>query len=360
MPSASRDKSRAPQLVRAVNGLRYPFAQPPAGGALQEVAHGVFWLRMPLPFALNHINLWLLDDGDGWVLVDTGLDTKPTRALWEQILSGPLQGRPLTRILVTHMHPDHVGLAGWLTRRFGAEFCMSRTDYLLCRVLAADTGRSAPPEATAFYRAAGFDDSMLQRYVERFGFFGKMIDKMPQSYTRLKEGDELQIGRRLWRVAMGAGHAPEHVCLSCPELDVFLAGDQILPRISSNVSLFPTEPQANPLQDWLDSCARFRDLLSPDCLILPSHNEPFYGAPQRLTALIENHERALSRLLGVLDTPRAAIEPEIFSILFKRPITRDNFFMATGESLAHLACLVQRGLVAQELDARGVRYYQAV
>ena len=360
MSKATQDSQAGPQLVPSAHGLRYPFARPPAAGKLQEVAHGVFWMRMALPFALDHINVWLLEDGDGWVLVDTGLDTKPARALWEEVLRGPLQGRPLTRIVVTHMHPDHVGLAGWLTRRFQAEFCMSRTDYLLCRVLAADTGRSAPPEATAFYRAAGFTESMLQRYVERFGFFGKMIDKMPDSYTRLQQGDELQIGRRLWRVEIGSGHAPEHVCLACPELDVFLAGDQILPRISSNISLFPTEPRANPLQDWLDSCARLRAMLSADCLILPSHNEPFYGAPQRLGALIDNHESALQRLLAVLDTPRTAIAPEIFSVLFKRRITRDNFFMATGESLAHLSCLVHRGLAAREWDARGVCYYQAV
>jgi len=353
-------EAAAPPPMRLVNGLRYPFAKPPPEGRLQEVAHGVFWAQLPLPFVLNHINVWLIEDGDGWTLVDTGLDSKPLRALWETLLRGPLQGRPVTRILVTHMHPDHVGLAGWLTRRFAAEFCMSRTDYLMCRVLAADTGRSAPPEAIRFYRAAGFTDSMLQRYVERFGFFGKMIDRLPDAYTRLKQGDELQIGGRVWRVEVGSGHAPEHVCLACPELDLFLAGDQILPRISSNVSLFPTEPRANPLQDWLDSCARLRGIVSADALVLPSHNEPFYGAPQRLTALIDNHEIALERLLGVLDTPRRAIEPEIFGVLFKRRVTSDNFFMATGESLAHLNCLVHRGLVAQDVDARGVCYYQAV
>ena len=96
--------------------LRFPFQQPPAAGQLSEIAPGILWLRLPLPFRLNHINIFLIDDGDGWAVVDTGIANKVTREIWEALAAGPLARRRLTRLIVTHFHPDHIGLAGWLAR----------------------------------------------------------------------------------------------------------------------------------------------------------------------------------------------------------------------------------------------------
>ncbi|MBE8191826.1 MAG: MBL fold metallo-hydrolase [Alphaproteobacteria bacterium] len=339
------------------HGLRYPFEGIPAAAEAMEVAPDIYWVRMSLPYDLDHINLYLLRDGDGWAVIDSCVDRPDSRKDWSGLLAGVMEGRPINKVIITHLHPDHVGLAGWLVNQFDAEFYMSRTDYLMCRMLAADTGQEAPKEALRFYKAAGFNDDSLARYKKRFGGFGQYIHALPQSYQRLQQDDSLTIGGRTWRVEIGRGHAPEHACLYCEELGVLIAGDQVIPRISSNVSVFPTEPMANPLQDWIDSCARLRDCLPPETLVLPSHNEPFYGLHERLSSLIEKHEKSLVRLLDVCDVPRRATDREVFSCLFKRKIGADNYFMATGEALAHLICLVHRGDVAMSYDEEGVCYY---
>jgi glyoxylase-like metal-dependent hydrolase (beta-lactamase superfamily II) len=351
----SESKEKLPQA----HGITYPFDHLPETGKPVKVAEGIYWVRMVLPYTLDHINLWLLEDGDGWTLVDTCVDMDSSRAHWEDLFSGFMDGKPIKRVIVTHMHPDHVGLAGWLVKRFDASFNMSRTDYLMCRAMANDTGKKAPDEAIRFYRAAGFDEDALNRYRERFGGFGELIHPLPQAYGRLQQDDTLKIGDNIWRVEIGSGHAPEHVCLYCAELGVLISGDQVIPRISSNVSLFPTEPYGNPLQDWLDSCRRLIDRLPSETLVLPAHNEPFYGLHERLQALIDGHENSLSRLREVCREPRRAIDGKIFSALFKRRINRDVFFMATGESLAHLMCLVHRGDVNMTFDNEGVCYFES-
>jgi glyoxylase-like metal-dependent hydrolase (beta-lactamase superfamily II) len=340
------------------HGLRYPFENLPEADAPIEVSPGMFWARMSLPFALDHINVWLLEDGDGYAIIDTCVDMDISRKTWETLFDGFMGGKKVTKVIVTHMHPDHVGLAGWLVKRFDAPFYMSRTDYLMCRTMASDTGKKAPEEGVRFYRAAGFDDYALDRYRERFGGFGEAIHPLPQSYNRLQQGDVLRIGDTDWHIEVGSGHAPEHICLYSPTRKVLISGDQVIPRISSIVSLFPTEPQGNPLQDWIDSCARLKRDLPDDVLVCPSHNEPFYGLHARLQALIDGHEKALERVYEICEEPHKAVDGKIFSTLFKRKITREVFFMATGESLAHLMCLVHRGRLKMDFDENGVCYFQ--
>ena len=344
----------------SAHGLVYAFENVPGVDERVELAPGVYWLRMPFEFGINHINLWLLEDDDGWTVIDTGFDRDSIRRIWEDWIARFLDGKPITRVIGTHMHPDHIGLAGWLVDKYDAEFYMSRTDYLLGRAMAGDTGKKAPEAGVRFYRAAGFDEQALARYRERFGSFGDYIYPLPQSYHRMSQDDHIQIGKYTWRVEVGRGHTPEHVCLYCAELNMLIAGDQILPKISSNVSLFPTEPNANPLQDWIDSCWRLQDVLPEDCLVLPAHNDPFYGAHKRLQSLIDSHENALTRLVDICGEPRRAVDQEVFSILFKRKINGDNFSMATGESLAHLMCLVHRGILSRHVDDSGVAWYQRV
>ncbi|MCG8442251.1 MAG: MBL fold metallo-hydrolase, partial [Caulobacterales bacterium] len=205
--------------------LTYPF-EPPETGRTLEVAEGVLWLRMPLPFTLDHINLYLLDDGPGWTLVDTGLATQASEKVWERVIAEDLGGRAITRIICTHMHPDHVGLAGWLAERFDAPLWMSRLEYVTARMLIADVP-PAPPAAIAFYRAAGWDEAALDAYRERFGMFGSGVRPMPQAFIRVADGDEIAIGEGRWRAVIGCGHSPEHLCLWNEERALFVSGDQV-------------------------------------------------------------------------------------------------------------------------------------
>ncbi|MBL8349057.1 MAG: MBL fold metallo-hydrolase [Burkholderiaceae bacterium] len=350
-------------------GLSYPCGEPPAPGTVSEVAPGVLWLRMPLPFALNHINLWAVADADeqgpGWAIVDTGTKTPEVVAAWRQLIAadGPLaatpQGARITRVFCTHMHPDHVGMAGWLTRKFQIRLWMTRLEYLTCRTLTADTGREAPDDAIRFYQQVGWPEEALDVYRTRFGGFGKYLHALPDSFRRLSDGQTLRIGAHDWRVIVGRGHSPEHACLLCDELGVLISGDQVLPRISSNVSVHPTEPDADPLGDWIESLDQLRRTLGDHLLVLPAHGEPFKGLHARLDRLAQGHQTGLTRLRRSLaESPKRAID--VFGALFARPIggKGDLLGMATGESLAHINYLVARGEAVCETDADGVRRYR--
>ena len=344
--------------ISETTALTYPFSEPPRAGDAQEVAPGVLWLRMALPMAgLNHINVWALADEDGWTLVDTGMQTADTAENWQTAFAGVLERRPIKRVICTHMHPDHVGMSGWLTRQHNCRLWMTRLEYITCRMLVADTGREAPADGVRFYRAAGWDEAALEHYKARFGGFGKAVYRLPDSYRRLVDGEELDIGGRSWRAVVGRGHSPEHLCLYCPQLQVLISGDQVLPRITSNVSVFPTEPDADPLTEWLTSLAAIGERVSDEVLVLPSHNEPFRGLHARLQELIRGHEERLARLQKELATPKRAID--MFSLLFRRRIGADVLSMATGEALAHLNCLITRGLVVREADAAGIGWYRS-
>lgn len=342
---------------RGDRGLRYPFEGPPEIGEVLQVAPGVLWLRLPLPMSLNHINLWALEDGEGWTIVDTGLHYPASIEAWEALLAGPLAGRPVTRVLCTHMHPDHIGMAGWLCRRFDAPLWMTRLEYVTARMLLADTGKPAPEEGARFYRAAGWSEAQIEGYRTRFGMFGMAVSPMPESYRRITAGDDIEIGGETWRAVAGHGHSPEHAALHRQSDGVVISGDQVLPRISSNVSVWPTEPEADPLADWLESLARLKRELPADVLVLPSHGEPFYGLHTRLDALERGHQVALKRLERTLAEPKRAID--VFASLFARPVGDGLLGMATGESLAHLNYLLGQGRASKIRDAEGVDWWTA-
>jgi len=337
--------------------LEYEYDFSPEIGEAIEILPGLKWLRLPLPFLLGHINVWLLKDGNNWAIVDTGIFTSATRDVWENIFSGCLDNAAISKVLVTHMHPDHVGCAGWLCERFDIELFMSRDEYLLCRILVSDTGLPAPHEGRRFYQGAGFAEDDMFRYVEMFGGFGKVVAPLPQSYHRLHPDQPVEIGPHKWQVITGHGHSPEHACLYCAEENVLISGDQILPTISSNVSVFPTEPSANPLAGWFESLHRLKTLLPDDVLVLPAHGKPFRGAKQRLDALIEEHQTGLDKLREVCRQPQRAVD--VFPTLFKSKITNNNLIMATGEAIAHLNYLMYEGELEVNKMENGVRWYQS-
>jgi glyoxylase-like metal-dependent hydrolase (beta-lactamase superfamily II) len=336
--------------------LRYEYDFRPEIGEALDILPGLKWLRLPLPFLLGHINVWLLQDGEGWAIVDTGIFTSATREVWKDVFTQNLENAPITRVLVTHLHPDHSGSAGWLCDRFDIDLHMTRDEYLLGRVLVADTGKPAPEEGRRFYHSAGFTKEQLRRYVEMFGSFGKVVSPIPQSYRRLTEEFPIMIGQNRWQVITGRGHSPEHACLFCPELNVLISGDQILPTISSNVSVWPTEPVANPLQGWFDSLRRLKDVLPDDVLVLPAHGKPFRGVQTRLDELIGEHETGLEELRGLCREPRRAVD--VFPALFKSEINEGNLIMATGEAIAHLNYLWYEGELEVARVENGVRWYR--
>jgi len=338
--------------------IAYEFTERPEAGETMQVAPGITWLRMPLPFALSHINLWLLEDGDGWAAVDTGVCIDESKRVWEKTFAGPMSGRPLNRVIVTHMHPDHVGCAGWLSDQFDAPLWMSREEYLLCRILVSDTGRATPAEGNRFYAAAGFLPEQMDYYDKMFGMFGKYVSPIPESYQRIMDGDRIQVGAYEWDIIIGRGHSPEHACLYCAEINTLISGDQLLPTISSNVSVYPTEPLADPLADWLDSLQILKSRIPDDVLVLPAHGKPFRGAHQRLDALIAEHRDGLDKLAAICDQPKRSVD--VFPALFKSQINANNLIMATGESLAHLNYLLKRDRISVERDNDGVDWYRSL
>jgi glyoxylase-like metal-dependent hydrolase (beta-lactamase superfamily II) len=346
------------QNPETYRGLTYPWSRGanPTPGEPQQIAEGVYWARFAMPISLDHINLWLLEDEDGWTVVDTCLNIPSARETWEQLFSGFMQGKPVKRVICTHLHPDHVGLAGWLTERFDCELWMSREEFLMCRAMTADTGRPAPEVAIRFYKAAGYDEEQLEDYRKKFGNFGRAIAPLPDSFRRLVDRETITIGDRYWQVIIGSGHSPEHATLYCPALKLLISGDQVLPRITPNVSVFPTEPHGDPLKEWLGSSARLREMLPDDLLVLPAHEAPFYGLHVRMNQLIGGHKRDLGKLWDYLAEPRRAVD--CFPALFKREIGGGSMGLATGETLAHLNCLLGRRSITFTTDSEGVKWYE--
>ena len=325
----------------SVEPLRFPVAAPPAPGETLPIAPGVLWLRMPLPFALDHINLWLIEDGPGWTAVDTGYAMPQSRALWERIFVEGLDGRPVTRIIVTHFHPDHIGLAGWLAERWQAPLLITEKEWLYARVMSRESDDFAPSRRE-FARRAGLDEASSERFGEHGKGYRRGVPSVPPAFRRLADGMSLPIGGKEWRVIVGEGHAPELACLHCAETEILISGDQVLPRISPNVSVQAHEPEGDPLARYLDSLGKLRAAVPPDTLVLPSHNLPFYGLHPRIDQLAAHHRARCEEILVACSTPQSAVD--LLPLLFRRPLDDHQMAFALGEALAHLHYL--RGLGA--------------
>lgn len=339
------------------DAIHHPFATPPAAGEAVEVAPHILWLRLPLPMALDHVNVFALDDGDGWTIVDTGLMTGKTKAIWAALIAGPLAGKPIRRLIVTHHHPDHIGLAGWFQDQ-GVELITTRTAWLLARMLVLDEQHLPTPEGLLYYQRAGLTPvELAAKATERPFNFADIVSPLPQGFTRMDEGSILQAGGRRWHVRIGHGHAPDHATLWSLDDPLILGGDQLLPGISANIGVYPTEPEADPLGEWLDSTRRFETFAQDDHLVLPGHKLPFTGLPFRLVQMAENHTSALDRLLGHLKSEKTALQ--CFPALFKREIGAAEQGLALVEAVAHLNYLLKRDQVSRSLTAEGAWLWQA-
>jgi glyoxylase-like metal-dependent hydrolase (beta-lactamase superfamily II) len=319
-----------------------------------EAAPGVWWIRMPLPFALDHINLWLLEDGDGWTLVDTGYGVQATWDLWERHFAGCMGGRPVRNVVVTHYHPDHVGCADWLVKRTGAPFWMTATEYLSAHAAHDDTAGFDRATGMAFFARNGVDLAQLPERMRTGNGYRRGVPEVPRSYRRMMHGDRLAIGGRAWEVITVFGHAPEQATLYCAELNVLVSSDQVLPRITSNVGVWGNQPESNPLAQFLSSLARLGHL-PEDVLVLPSHERVFRGLHLRIGELHEHHARRLERLLEGCATPITAFEA--LPLLFKRKLDDHQMMFAMGEAIAHLHYLHAQGKVTREIDSGGVRRF---
>lgn len=334
--------------------LEYPRPAPPSGGETHEIAPGVHWLRMPLPFALDHINLWLLEDEGAWVLIDCGIGDDATRALWERLFAGRIAGLPVTRIIVTHHHPDHAGLALWLTERTGAEFWTPQAEYFAAHAQREGSAGFGFDNVIAMFKRNGIAGERLELLQQRRSNYRSRVPGFPASYRRLMEAQVHRIGGRSWRVMMGYGHAPEHAALHCEELGVLISGDMVLPKISTNVSVWSNEPEGNPLALFLDSISRYA-ALPPKTLTLPSHGLPFRGLRERIAQLQEHHRLRLAELLEVCDAPRTAAD--VLGTLFRRNLDTHQLFFAMGEAMAHLHFLHDEGRLKRSADGDGVIRY---
>lgn len=337
--------------------LHYPFSHPPAAGALQQVADGVFWLRMPLPFQLDHINLWLLRDGEGWMIVDTGFPDDEVRATWQTILAG-LNG-PVTRLVVTHFHPDHLGLASWLQAETGAALWMTTGEFLTAHAVWHEVGGHGARFMVEQFRQHGLDAEHLAKFEKRGSGYRKAVPALPEHYHRLKASDCLTVDGRRWDILIGYGHAPEHMALYCPELDVLISGDMLLPRISTNISVFAATPDADALRWYLTSLTEMSDRIPGKTLVLPSHGLPFTGVQPRVAALHAHHAERLQALEeSCHEVPKSAAE--LLEVLFNRTLDTHQTMFAMGEAIAHLNYLEQAGRLARIEDAGGVIRYSRV
>jgi glyoxylase-like metal-dependent hydrolase (beta-lactamase superfamily II) len=338
--------------------LHYPLGEalPPSGGTL-EVAPGVKWIRMSLPFALNHINLWLLRDSidgvEGWSIVDCCIHNDKAKAQWESIFANELEGLPILRVVVTHMHPDHIGLAHWLCERWSVRLWISATDYNVARLGCMGPTGFGGERAAEFFASHGLNSpEAIATIKARTGYFPSLVPSVPPQYRRMQDGDVLNIGGRSWRCISGYGHAPEHIALYCESLNVLIGGDMMLPRISTNVSVYEQEPESNALALFLKSIDKFL-ALPEDTLVLPSHGKPFTGMHIRIQQLHDHHRDRLTDVMNACHERRCSAA-DILPVLFGRAMDMHQTTFAMGESIAHLHALWFAGKLQRTLDADGV------
>jgi glyoxylase-like metal-dependent hydrolase (beta-lactamase superfamily II) len=334
-----------------------------ASGEGSGLAPAVKWIRMALPFALDHINLWLLRDEiegrAGWTVVDCCITRDEAKAQWERVFASQLEGLPILRVIVTHMHPDHIGLAHWLCKRWNAPLWISATDFNAAHTASQRTSGFGGEGAASFFASHGLVDSeAITKIRGRATYYPSMVPEIPPTFRRLQDGDRLRIGGRDWRCISGYGHAPEHIALYCEPLKVLISGDMMLPRISTNVSVYYIEPESDPLRLFLESIDKFQSL-PHDTLTLPSHGKPFLGLHERIRQLHAHHRERLAEVQqACAQAPQSAAD--VLSVIFKRELDLHQTTFAMGESVAHLHALWFAGKVRRQQGSDGVYRFAAI
>ncbi len=334
--------------------IEFVFRENPEPGKIYEITEGVFWFPMPLPMmGPDYVNCYILDDGQDIALVDTGANIGDCKSIWENILCKNFPGKKISNVYVTHHHPDHIGLAGWLCEKYNTEMICSRTAFLMAKMLSLDVHEKVSSSTELFWRQAGMPQEMIEEKLRARPFnFGDGVSPLNKGFVRISESEIVTINGVDWAVSMGNGHAPEHATFWAKELNLVLAGDQVLPGISSNLGVYPTEPNADTVGDWINSCEKFLKLASDEHTVLPGHGRPFSGLPQRLVQLIENHKAALKRIRKSLKTgPKTAVE--LFTTIFKRNINKREYMLALHEAVGHVNHLYKTGLVDRALRKDG-------
>src|SRR6201992_4062259 len=340
---------RTDSLQSSADALRYPWENHPGIDQAVEVTPGVLWVRLKLPFRLNHVNIYLLADGDGWTMIDSGFGNEESIAAWTTLLEGPLKGVNVTRLIVTHSHPDHVGLAGWITERFNCPLHMSQVEYLQS-VYHQNRGTEERRNAQRlFFRRHGMDEDLTEKLLGRGQDYLKRVSVLPPAYHRLTHGDQVVIGSRRFKVITGGGHALDQVMLYCAADKLFLSADQVLSKISPNVSVWAVEPDQNSLGEYLASLASLATTLPYDLLVLPGHGVPFYGRKTRIKQLADPHEepgRLIAEACREVPQTSRALVPVVFN---KHVLDEHQMGFASGELIAHVNYMLVEGrLTAQE------------
>ncbi len=334
--------------------LEFPYSAPPPAGEIIEVRPGVLWARLALPFRLDHVNVYLIEDGAGLALIDTGIDNAASRKTWEALLAGPLAGQKLTRIIATHFHPDHIGLAGWLCERFDLELAMSHTEYLMMLNIRLDPSALKSEPYRSFYRSHGLSDESTEILLGNGLQYLRMVSTPPRTFRRIVAEDRITVGGRTFEAIAGAGHSPEQIMLHSAEDNLILCGDQVLARISPNVSVEAMDPDGDPLGLYLRSLDRLKRTLPEDVLVLPGHNLPFVGLATRADELIAHHD---ARCRAIVEACRVAPQTvaELVPVIFGRKIDDPHqLVFAFGEALAHVNAMVRAGRVRIAGAGRGL------
>ena len=344
--------------IKSITPVEYPHAEAAAFGQPQEVSPGVFWVRMPLELTgLNHINLWLLRDGPGWSIVDTGMNTDRIHDLWEGVFADFLGGLPVTRVICTHFHPDHMGQAGWLTRRWDCALWATHREWLQGRVAELDQHERMPEWYLKYFRQVGLSEAALAAMAKQsYRYFAAAVTPIPPQVHAVREGQSIRIGEHDWQIIIGRGHSPEHMCLFNPDIKVLISGDQILPKITPHIGIHASEPEANPLQLYLDTLSNF-DYLPDDTLVLPAHGLPFYNLHPRLAYLRQHHDQRLAILEDYCAQPTKVLST--LRVMFSRRLNDFEALLGMSEAMSHLHYLMAQGRIIREANDDGVWLYQA-
>lgn len=345
--------SKIDKAQSSAEALRYPWESHPGPDQVVDLAPGVLWVRMKLPFRLNHVNIYLIADGDGFAMIDSGFGNEETIAAWTLLFEGPLRHVKVTRLIVTHSHPDHVGLAGWIVERFGCPLQMSQVEYLQS-IYHQNRGTKERRNAQRlFFRRHGMDESLTDQLLGRGQDYLKRVSELPPSYRRISHGDEVSIGARRFKVITGGGHALDQVMLYCAADKLFLSADQVLSKISPNVSVWAVEPDQNSLGEYLASLASLTTTLPYDALVLPGHGVPFYGLKTRIKQLADHHEercRLIAEACREVPQTSAQLVPVVFH---RHVLDAHQMGFAAGELIAHVNYMLVEGRLTA-LDSNGV------